>query len=197
MTVNDRLRLIRAHLEATSRGRSPAGDIVGVWLRELQDIPDDKLDACIREARAHHAEQVDKGKRWGKLTPDDVLGVWARHKAPEAERDRPPFNPDCKLGCHYGRIDLNGPDGYDFVTRCSCSSGDWWMSRPRWAAMTGAEELLKHAGYVVARPKQKPLPDLHLQWLQSRASEVGVSKALNEYRGEMEKREREAQSTRP
>ena len=194
MSTYDRLRLIRAHLEATSRGRSPDGELVGVGARELQDIPDDRLDDCIREARAHHAEQTDRGKRWGKITPDDVLMAWTRQKAPEAARDRPPFHPHCKLGCHYGRIDLNGPDGYDFTTRCSCSSGDWWLSRPRWAAMTGAEELLRHAGYVVARPKPKPLPDGHLEWLQARAGEVGVSQALNEYRTEMKNREREAES---
>ena len=193
MSTYDRLRLIRGHLEATSRGRSPDGEVVGVWLRELQDIPDDKLDDCIREARAHHAEQTDKGKRWGKLTPDDVLMAWSRQKSPEVARDRPPFNPHCSLGCHYGRIELNGPDGYDFVTRCSCSSGEWWMSRPRWAAMTPAGDFLKNAGYVLARPKPKPLPDGHLEWLQNRATEIGVSNALNEYRATMEEREQEAE----
>ena len=37
-TTMDRMRLIRAHLEATSRGRSPSPEQVGIWLKELEEI---------------------------------------------------------------------------------------------------------------------------------------------------------------
>ena len=197
MTTMDRMRLIRGHLEAVARGRSPSPDRIGVWLRELEGVSDADLDDCIREARAFHVEACDRGRRWGQITPDDVLAIWRQRSATRTRSGpsaHPPENPDCPLGCESGRVVLVGSDGYDFVAVCGCASGDWWAeSSSRWAQMTRAPTYLENPAYKLARPPGDRIPESHVDWLQRRAAEVGHREAMNEYRGHMARRARESE----
>lgn len=185
----DRMRVIKAHLEAVSRGRSPNGEQIGIWYRELEAIADEDLDQVFRSARAHHTEMCDRGRRWGKITPDDVLAIWRSSKQKVVETEDPPENPECRLGCESGIVSIMGSDGYDFVTRCDCSSGDWWATRsPRWAKMTSAETYLANPAFKLARPKPDPMPPEHVEWLEKRAADVGYPSAMREYMEHMKKR---------
>lgn len=203
MTTEARMRLIRGHLEAVSRGRSPGAEQIGVWLRELEGIPDEDLDPCIRDARTYHAEACDRGRRWGRLTPDDVLGIWRSKNISNAKHtgaDQAPENPDCPIRCEGGMVLLVGSDGYDFVTRCSCPSGDWWAARSsRWRATTEAGEFLENPAFKLARPVDcqtsakgapNPMPESHAKWLRDRAKHTGMTQAMEEYRAHMAKQNR-------
>lgn len=192
MNASTRMRIIRGHLEAVSRGRAPSSEKIGVWLRELDCISDEDLDPCIREARAYHTEACDRGRRWGQLTPDDVLAIWRSQNTARAEREgtaKPPESPGCPLGCESGQVVLVGADGYDFVTVCDCSSGDWWAetSPTTWGRMTRAGVYLQNAQFRLARPVRPPMPRDHVEWLDSRAAQVGHRKAMEEYKRHMER----------
>lgn len=180
----ERMRIIRAHLEATSRGKSPTPEQVAVWMRELQSIPDERLDEAIRSAREHHAEQVDRGKRWGKLTPDDVL-VLTKAQAPETEG--PPTNEDCPYRCTEGRVSLRDPEGYDVCVRCSCFAGDYWKKQHRLGEGRDVEDCLAY-GYTEIRPRWK-IPASHKEWIIARTGEVGWKQANIEYAAHMEERD--------
>ena len=65
MTAQQRLQIIRAHLQAVSRGGRIDDDTLAVWLRELDLIDGEKLDSRIRQARNEHADRVEAGKGWG------------------------------------------------------------------------------------------------------------------------------------
>lgn len=185
----DRMRVIKAHLEAVSRGRSPTGEQIGIWYREIEAIPDEDLDPTFRAARSYHTEMCDRGKRWGKITPDDVLAIWRTTQKKTIEREDAPENPDCPLGCEAGLVSLIGADGYDFVTRCDCSSGDWWaVASPRWERMTSAGAYLENPAYKLARPKADPMPPEHIDWLNKRAADVGHPAAMREYMRHMAER---------
>ena len=189
------MRLIRGHLEAVARGRSPNGERIGVWLRELEIIPDQDLDGIIREARVHHSEACDRGRRWGSITPDDVLVVWRnRRNSSNAEgAAKPPENPDCPLGCESGQVVIVGSDGYDFVTTCSCESGDWWAERSStWGRMTRANVYLENPAFKLARPKREPMPREHTEWLENRAAVVGHRAAMKEYNAHIERAKAES-----
>jgi len=185
MSTEARMRLIRGHLEAVTRGRSPTGERIGVWFRELESIPDGDLDAVIREARAHHNEACDRGRRWGQITPDDVLAVWRLRRASLSKSSggsTPPESLECPLGCESGQVLLIGSDGYEFVTTCSCESGDWWAERsPLWASMTRAGAYLENPAFKLARPKRERMPRTHIAWLEKRAEAVGHRAAMREY----------------
>lgn len=189
MSTMDRMMLIRGHLEAVSRGRGPSPERIGVWLRELQGIDDAELDDCIREARAYHVEACDRGRRYGQITPDDVLSVWRSRNAERTKRNGtadPPENPNCPIHCEAGQVVLVGSDGYDFVTLCGCSSGDWWANHSkRWAKTTRAQVYLENPSYKLARPPESRIPPEHVEWLQARSGAVGYGNAIKEYRAHM------------
>lgn len=186
MTAMTRMHLIRGHLEAVSRGRSPSAERIGVWLRELQDIDDQELDDCIREARAYHIEACDRGRRYGQLTPDDVLSIWRSRNVDRSRRDgsaEPPENPECSIRCESGQVVLIGSDGYDFVTICGCPSGDWWANHSkRWAKCTRAQAYLENPSFKLARSPESRMPPEHVEWLQKRSGAVGYKTAIKEYK---------------
>ncbi len=175
-TTMDRMRLIRAHLEATSRGRSPSPEQIGIWLRELEDIPSEDLDSAIRIARRHHAEATDRGKRWGRLTPDDVLMSYKGATKDEG----PPENRDCSHCCSFGLVSVLDPEGLAYSVRCTCTSGDWYLRHPAFGKGSSVEELLARGWTPVRTPSTIPLA--HREWLEARAQQVGVEKAMSEYR---------------
>ena len=192
MTTMDRMRLIKGHLEAVSRGRSPGPDQIGVWLRELEGVPAAQLDECIREARAYHVEACDRGKRWGRITPDDVLSVARSRNAASSKRtgsDRPPENPDCPIACESGQVLLVGSDGYNFVTRCSCFAGEWWAQRSsKWRSFRPAGEYLENPAFKLARSASDRMPESHVRWLQEQAEKVGMPEAMKRYNAHMAQR---------
>ena len=175
-TTMDRMRLIRAHLEATSRGRSPSPEQVGIWLKELEEIPSDDLDNAIRAARRHHAEATDRGKRWGRLTPDDVLMLYTSGKVKD---DGPPENRECPHGCSSGLVSVLDTDGLAYTVRCSCSSGEWYQRHPAFGKGSTVENVLDR-GWTLARPVST-LPLSHREWLEARSRQVGIEAAMKEY----------------
>ena len=147
MSAFDRVRIIRTHLQAISRGGAPSADKVGVWIKELERIPLESLDEAMRQAREEHTERVDKGKSWGHITPDDVLGAHRRLGGGGSVDNAPPHNPMCSLRCTHGRVSLICPEGYDICVRCSCTAGDWWKQSPVYGRQHSARELLD-MGYL-------------------------------------------------
>lgn len=197
MNTTNRMTLIRGHLEAVSRGRAPSAESIGVWLRELEPVEDAELDDCIREARVYHVEACDRGRRYGRITPDDVLAVWRSRgvsRAKHSGENEAAENPDCSLGCQRGQVELIGSDGYSFVTRCACASGDWWAARsPQWRAMTAADEYLKNPSFKLARDPRAPMPKKHVDWLRERSEKVGMAQAMAEYNAHIEKAKRKTE----
>lgn len=179
-TTMDRMRLIRAHLEATSRGRSPSPEQVGIWLKELEEIPSEDLDNAIRAARRHHAEATDRGKRWGKLTPDDVLMLYSSGKVND---DGPPENLECPHGCSRGLVSVIDTDGLSYCVRCTCPSGEWYVRHPAFGRGSTVENVLDR-GWTLAR-KVSSIPLAHREWLDSRATQIGPERAMEEYRQHM------------
>ena len=194
MNATNRMTLIRGHLEAVSRGRAPSAESIGVWLRELEPVADAELDDCIREARAHHVEACDRGRRWGRITPDDVLAVWRSRSVSRAKQtgdDKAPENPACPVSCQRGQVRLIGADGYPFLTRCSCLSGDWWASRSSiWRAMSPAGEYLENPAFKLADEPRPPMKESHSNWLRDRAESVGMAQAIAEYNAHVENAKR-------
>jgi len=176
-TTMDRMRLIRAHLEATSRGRSPSPEQVGIWLRELEEIPAEDLDNAIRAARRHHAEATDRGKRWGRLTPDDVLMLYTSGRIKD---DGPPESPDCPHGCSAGLVSVLDSGQLAYTVRCTCPSGEWYLRHPVFGKGSTVEGALGR-GWVLARPVST-IPPAHREWLEARTSCVGAETAMREYR---------------
>lgn len=186
MTAEARARLIGAHLEAVSRGRSPTSEQVGIWLRELEDIPMEDLDDTIRLARRHHAEQTDKGKRWGKLTPDDVLHAY---KSERKVAEVTPHNPECQYRCDDGLVSLLDGKGLSYAVRCVCFAGKSWDRHAVFGKRCpNVEQAIGQLGWTPA--KQVPtMPASHADWLQKRTAQVGFLRASNEYRDWMDARE--------
>lgn len=188
MTVQRRLQIIRAHLQAVSRGGRLDEDTLAVWLRELDDIDEEKLDDRIRQARNEHADRVEIGKGWGRITPDDVLRVNRRE-----ERNTPggqqiaPENPVCALACMRGRVSLRDPEGYDVCVRCSCFAGDWWLGTPVWGKQDNVEAFLERDGWEQLRVGVK-LQEDHRQWIEARSQQVGPVDAIREYQQHIEER---------
>lgn len=181
-TPENRVLVIRAQLEAISRGSSPKAEQVGIWLKELEGIPFEDLEARIKQARDEHAEKLARGTGWGHITPDDVLTVHRRLKrAEEQTTGGPPSNPDCVHGCLDGRVSLIDPDGYDVCVRCSCFAGNYWRANRALGKGRDAEMLLRE-GYSYARSRRAKLPPEHVEWIQKRADQVGFMRAISEYR---------------
>ena len=186
--VEVRLRTIKAHLDAVSRGGRIDDDTLAVWLRELEQIDDEDLDARIRKARDEHADRVENGKGWGRITPDDVLRVHRRARvksglaAPSA-----PENPDCPHRCASGRVSLFDPEDFVICVRCSCFAGDYWKASPVWGAQDNVAAFLTRPGWRYVRADQG-LPQSHRKWISARAEKVGPEQAMEDYRSELEQR---------
>ena len=186
MTAEARARLISAHLEAVSRGRSPTAEQVGIWLRELEDIPLEDLDDTIRLARRHHAEQTDKGKRWGKLTPDDVLHSY---KAERKVVQEATHNPDCQHRCDDGLVSMRDDKGLDYAIRCVCFAGQSWDKHATFGKRCpNVEQALEQLGWKLVK-QVSTMPASHGEWLEKRTRQVGFARASNEYREWMDARE--------
>ena len=180
--VEQRLTTIRAHLEAVSRGGRIDSDTLAVWLRELEPIETKDLDARIRQARNEHADKLENGKGWGRITPDDVLRVQRRAiKSSGATDFQPPENPDCPFRCGFGRASVRDPDGDVVCVRCSCFAGDYWKSSPVWGSQDNVEGFLARSGWSSINTTSE-IPPKHRAWIARRASEVGPARALEEYR---------------
>ena len=182
MDSMDRAKVVRAHLAAISRGKSPAPETVGVWLKEVQPIPTDKLDDLIRQARTEHAERLELGKAWGHITPDDVLRVHRRlrRKKGAAGNDPPQSPEDCQYGCDSGRVSVIDHEGYDYCVRCACSAGDWWRSNKVYGAGPDVAQATARPGWRLATTKTT-LPPKHQEWGNKRSEQIGIAKALKEY----------------
>jgi len=177
----DRAKVVRAHLEAISRGKSPAPETVGVWLKEFQPIKTEKLDDLIRQARTEHAERVEMGKAWGHITPDDVLRVHRRLRRKErANGGGPPENPDCSYRCDSGRVSVKDHESYDYCVRCACVAGDWWKSSKVFREGPDVAEAVARPGWSLVR-SQTVLPASHQEWIDKRSAQVGIETALREY----------------
>jgi len=177
----DRAKIVRANLEAISRGRSPSPETVGVWLREFQPIKTDKLDDIIRQARTEHSERVEMGKAWGHITPDDVLRVHRRLRRKLGPTNEPPENPDCPHGCQSGRVSVRDGKGYEYCVRCSCSAGDWWKSQRTFGQAPSVDVCLSRPGWSLIGSTRKVIPQTHQEWIDKRAQDVGIGAALSEY----------------
>ena len=183
----DRARVVRANLEAISRGRSPSPETVGVWLKEFQKIPTDQLDDLIRQARSEHSERVENGKGWGHITPDDVLRIHRRlRRKARANGGGPPENPDCSYRCDFGRVSVRDGEGYEYCVRCACTAGDYWRSSPAYGKGPSVAECL--AGGWERIGEGSSLPDSHKEWIEKRTAQVGARKALDEYQQWSEQR---------
>jgi len=180
----DRAKVVRANLEAISRGKSPAPETVGVWLKEFQNIPTERLDDMIRQARTEHAERVEMGKAWGHITPDDVLRIYRRVKRKERGAvGGPPENLDCQYRCTSGRVSVRDDKGYECCVRCSCSAGAWWKAHKVFGRGPDVAECRGRPGWslVGARPGP-PLSESHRDWIEARARRVGTQEAIREFR---------------
>jgi len=186
MDQEHRARIIRANLEATSRGSSaPRAEQVGVWIHELRSIPDSMLDQCIRRAREEHAALAEAGKAWGRICPDDALRVWRRmSKKSKTSEITPPENRHCPLGCEGGRVVMVGADKYEVCVRCSCPAGKWWEQFPAWRGTPDAAELQSRGGYELRR--RATMPDSHKRWIADRADQVGHRQAITDYLDKLE-----------
>ena len=181
MTAQQRLQIIRANLQAVSRGGRIDDDTLAVWLRELDDIDGEKLDSRIRQARNEHADRVELGKGWGRITPDDVLRVHRREeqKSPSGKLE-PIDNPICSYGCSGGRVAVRCPDGYDICVRCACFAGDWWLSTSKLGRGDNVEKILERPGWTLLRAI-KPMQEDHRKWIEARSQQVGPAVAFQEY----------------